>query len=315
MHIDFVTLKLFIAACEETSIARAAEREGIAASALSKRLSDLEASLKVVLFHRNRKGLEPTASAQTLLRHARVVMSDLTQMVAEVGEHRHGLRGTVRIHSNVWAILQYLPNDLASFMALHPLVRVEVEESISPATIKAVEESLTDIGIIGSNLPAPGLGVAHYRTDRLVAVVPRGHALSHRGSLRIADMVPYQLIGSKQGSSLDDLVQHAMAQLDQPPKLRIRVTGFEAACRMVEANLGLALVPRWCADQYALEMNVVPLTLDEPWAERSLNLCFAANSRRSPLIDVLVEHLRAPPRRAIAVGDGKLANDGDSFVN
>jgi DNA-binding transcriptional LysR family regulator len=127
-------------------------------------------------------------------------------------------------------------------------------------------------------------------------------------------MVPYQLIGSKQGSSLDGLVQHAMTQLEHPPKLRMRVTGFESACRMVEAKLGLALVPRWCADRYALEMDVVPVALDEPWAERSMNLCFAPDGIRPPLIDALIAHLRSPFRPGIAIGDGTLPKDVDAFV-
>src|SRR5208282_385628 len=163
MNIDLVTLRLFIAVCEETSIAKAAEREGIAASALSKRMSDLEASLKLSLFHRHRKGLQPTEAAHALLQHARTLMRDIAQMETEIGEHQRGLKGTIRIQANVWAILQYLPGDLSSFLEEHPMVRVEVEESISSATVQAVESHAADIGIIGSNVPAPGLQVLPYR--------------------------------------------------------------------------------------------------------------------------------------------------------
>ena len=62
MRFDLFTLQLLLTVCEEKSIARAADRENIAASAVSKRISDLETRLRMSLFHRTSKGLEPTAA-------------------------------------------------------------------------------------------------------------------------------------------------------------------------------------------------------------------------------------------------------------
>ncbi|MCO5091849.1 LysR family transcriptional regulator [Bosea sp. (in: a-proteobacteria)] len=293
MNFNLRTLRLFISACEENSIAKAAEREGIAASALSKRLSDFEATTNVVLFKRTHKGLEPTAAALTMLHLARAVMRDLAQLEAEVSEHRAGIKGTVRIHSNVWAILQYLPEDLASFLACHPLVRLQVEESTTPESIKAVRENICDIGIIGSNVPAPALRIVPYYKDRLVAVVPRDHVLTQRAEVKLADMLPFHLIGSKQGSSLDEIVQRAIAELNATPALRLRVTGFETVCRMVESRLGVGFVPLSCAARYVAAMNIATIRLDESWAERGLSLCFAQEDELTPAARVLVKHLSA----------------------
>ena len=63
MRFDLLSLELFVAVCEEQSIAKAADRKNIAASAVSKRISDLEARLKTPLFVRSSKGLELTAAA------------------------------------------------------------------------------------------------------------------------------------------------------------------------------------------------------------------------------------------------------------
>ncbi|MFC6309126.1 helix-turn-helix domain-containing protein, partial [Paraburkholderia dipogonis] len=57
-QIDQVTLRLFIAVCEEGTIARAAEREFIAPSAVSKRLADLEALVDVALLSRSQRGTD-----------------------------------------------------------------------------------------------------------------------------------------------------------------------------------------------------------------------------------------------------------------
>ena len=291
MRIDLRTMKLFIAIYEEQSIAKAAEREHIAPSALSKRLSDLEEELRVVLFHRTRNGLEPTPVAYALLHHARLVMRDVAQMESELADYAKGLKGHIRIYSNIWAIIQYLPEDLASFLELHPLVRVDLEESISPAIIQAVAENAADIGILASNVVAPGLQTRPYRRDPLVAVMPPGHDLSARKSVRFAEMLGYDLVGGKRGSAIDSLVNRAAAELGQTIRRRINVSGFETVCRMAEANLGIGLVPAQSAERYLSAMRIVAVPLDEPWAMRQLNLCFAASQTLPPATRQLVEHL------------------------
>ena len=62
-RIDLTSLQLFVAVCELGSIGRAAEREFIAASAVSKRLSDLEATLETPLLYRHTRGVKLTPSA------------------------------------------------------------------------------------------------------------------------------------------------------------------------------------------------------------------------------------------------------------
>src|SRR5258707_12264339 len=93
---DLLSLKLFVAVCESKSISRAAAREHIGASAVSKRISDLEGPVKAPLFHRTTKGLDPTASAQALLRHARSAIGDLQRLESELPEHATRPSGRVR---------------------------------------------------------------------------------------------------------------------------------------------------------------------------------------------------------------------------
>ncbi|WP_137390955.1 helix-turn-helix domain-containing protein [Rhodoligotrophos defluvii] len=66
-RLDLVTLRLFVAIVEEGSISRAADRENIAASAVSKRIGDLEQALRVELLQRHRQGTSPTPAGQALI--------------------------------------------------------------------------------------------------------------------------------------------------------------------------------------------------------------------------------------------------------
>src|SRR5512140_135073 len=97
-RIDLTSLQLFVAVCELGSIGKAAEREFIAASAVSKRLSDLEATLDTALLYRHTRGVDLTPAGESLLHHARSVLFSLEKMQGELSEYAEGVRGHVRVH-------------------------------------------------------------------------------------------------------------------------------------------------------------------------------------------------------------------------
>lgn len=298
MHFDLLSLDLFVAVCEEQSIAKAAERKNIAASAVSKRISDLEARLQTPLFVRSSKGLELTSAAYAVLHHARLVMRDVKQMESELVHHAKGMRGRIRIYASVSTIIQHLPCELRQFLALHPEVHVDLREGTSQEAVKAVVENNADIGVFGGVAPREGLIVIPYRTDRLVALVHKDHPLSGRTSATFAEIAEYDLIGPAKGSFLDSLVLRAASELIRPLKMPICVNGFETVRSMVEAQLGVGLVPEKCAENYVAGGNLAALALDEPWAERQWNLCIQEGQTMPPPVRLLLDHLRNGEARA-----------------
>src|SRR5206468_12976012 len=90
-YFDPVTLRMFIAVCEERNIARAAERENIVASAISKRVAALEESVGVALLKRGRRGIEPTVAGEALLRQARDILGTMDRLHAELRELGRGV--------------------------------------------------------------------------------------------------------------------------------------------------------------------------------------------------------------------------------
>lgn len=306
MRVDLLSLKLFVAVCEHRSIARAADAEHIAASAVSKRISDLEEMLKAPLFHRTPKALEPTPSALALLRHARNVMRDLKEMENELLGHAKGVFGQVRVRASVSTIVQHLPEDLAPFVAKHPGIRIDLEEGTSRSIVKAVEENAADLGIFGGCVPAPGLTVLPYRSDRLVVIAGKEHPLAGRSSVRFSEVIGHDLIGPQLGSFLDTLLQDAAGELDTPLGFRVRVSGFETVASMVEAGLGVGLVSEHCARNRAPAGRLVPIHLDEEWAIRRWKLCVRDVPSLPSSVRLLVQHLSpaaaAPKSRALQQG-------------
>ena len=155
-RLDLTSLQLFVAVCELGSIGKAAEREFIAASAVSKRLADLETAVDTQLLYRHSRGVTLTPAGESLLHHARAVLFGLEKMQGELSEYAKGVRGHVRVHANISAIVQFLPEDLGAFARAQPEVKIDLEEHLSHQVIHAVREGAADIGIC--HAPAEGHG-------------------------------------------------------------------------------------------------------------------------------------------------------------
>jgi DNA-binding transcriptional LysR family regulator len=293
--IDLLTLQLFVAIVEEQSIARAAERKNIAASAVSRRISDIEELFQVELLHRHSKGIEPTPAGFALLEHARIILGNMAQLETELSGYRQGKRGHIRICANKSAILESLAGELSSFLEQHPLVHIDLEEQISPAIVQAVLENRADIGIFGGNIPALELEVLPYRSDRLVVLMTRGHPLAQRSNVRFIDLIEHDFVSLEKGSSIETLCMKAAAELGKRLKLRIRVSSFDALFRLVDAEMGLGIVPlEITRDRYGLEKFVI-VPLEEPWARRDLVMGVRDAKCLPPVTRLLVDHLRNSP--------------------
>lgn len=293
MKLDPVSLRLFVAVMEESTIAAAAAREHIAASAVSRRLADLEDALRVPLFTRSNKGTEPTAAAYALLNLARGVLNDLDGIASQMRDYGAGVRGHVRVVANISAITQFLPAQLQSFMALHPQVDVRLQEQISTAIAQSVAENAADVGILNQGQYGERVVQLPYRTDELVLVVPTSHPLARRKSARLADALPYDFVGAHPGSAINNQLTRAASEAGLPLRLRMQVTSYDALCLMVAAGLGVGVMPRGSAALYKGSQPIRVVTLNEPWAHRQLVLCVRSEESLSSVARLLVDHLRA----------------------
>ena len=298
-RIDLISLQLFVAVCEAGSIGKAAVREFIAASAVSKRLADLEAALGTPLLYRHARGVDLTPAGQSLLHHARNVLYGLEKMQSELGEYADGVRGHVRVHASISAIVQFLPDDLGSFVRAHPQVKIDLEEHLSGEVVRAVQEGAADLGICNASALRAGVGSAlqslPYRHDDLVLVVPAANALSAQAAINFVDSLDYDHVGLHAGSSIALAMHQAAALAGRAIRLRIRVTGLDAMCRMIDNGLGVGVMPARAFDLMRAAGALHAVRLTDDWARRDIRL-IARDFKTLPVTArALVDHLQAEP--------------------
>lgn len=294
MKLDPITLRLFVAVMEESAIARAAAREHIAPSAASRRLAELEEQLQVELFTRSNRGSTPTAAAFALLNMARGVLNEMDGIATQMRDYaqggEQGLRGHVRVMANISSITQFLPAQLQSFMSQHPHVDVRLQERVSTDIARAVADNEADIGLLNRGSYGSRITLRPYRRDRLAVVVPQCHPLARRRRLKLE----HDLIGMHADSALNHLITRSAADQGLQPRLRMKVTGYDALCLMVAAGLGLGILPEGSARIYMGTLPLHCIRLDESWADRQLMLCVRSQDFLSPVAQLLAEHLCQP---------------------
>ncbi|HEY5809727.1 MAG TPA: LysR family transcriptional regulator, partial [Povalibacter sp.] len=272
LRFDLRDLQLFVAVADAGSIARAAERSHTVASAVSKRISDLEESFGSALIVRGAKGVELTAAGHALLVRARALLHQAQQLDDEMRRHASGARGYVRVFANISAIVEFLPGTLAAFAAQHPDIHVHLEEHVSSAIAVAVADNSADFGIV-SELPViDGLDTVPFRNDELVLVMKPDHPLAKRAPIAFAETAELPFVGLHSGSSLHNLLSRAAADLGVTLNWRIQVTSFDAACAMVAAGLGISIMPRAATTAYIRSLSLTAIPLSDSWAQRQLFL-------------------------------------------
>jgi DNA-binding transcriptional LysR family regulator len=297
-RLDLTSLQLFVAVCELGSIGKAAEREFIAASAVSKRLADLETAVDTQLLYRHSRGVTLTPAGESLLHHARAVLFGLEKMQGELSEYAKGVRGHVRVHANISAIVQFLPEDLGAFARAQPEVKIDLEEHLSHQVIHAIREGAADIGICHAPADSTGddaLPSRPYRQDHLVLVVPQAHVLRSDDAIDFEAALDYDIIGLHHHSSIGMAMQRAAALQSKTLKLRMQVTGLDAMCRMIDNGLGIGVLPD---KAFALMQGVGHLraiALRDDWAHRELRIVARDFDSLPVTTRLLVEHLAPPP--------------------
>ncbi|HEY5790243.1 MAG TPA: LysR family transcriptional regulator [Gammaproteobacteria bacterium] len=291
MRLDLFDLQLFTAVAETGSITAGARRQHLALAAASTRLQRLEERLGVALLQRENRGVRLTAAGQALQSHALEVIRRVNRLQEEVSGFSVGLHGHLRILANTTALAGTLPLALGAFLAEMPRVTVELEERLSHEIVRAVKERRADLGIVAGDVPAAGLRLQPYRSDSLVAVVPAGHPLARRRRVAFEELLDSDFVALDESSAISSFLDQAARRSGRTLGVRVRLRSFEGVCRMVEASVGVAVVPGNVARNHARALNLPVLALEDAWAERRLQLCTPAGEGLSPLLQRLVERL------------------------
>lgn len=293
LHFDLVDLRLMVRIAEANSLTKGAKASHISLPAASSRIKSLEESIGTKLLNRTSKGVTLTPPGQAFVHHARMVLGQIQHLRGDLQEYARGVKGHLRVFANTTALGEYLPPVLRRYLLSHPDVNIDLQERLSHDIIRAVTDGQTDIGIVAGLVRTENLETIPYRSDRLALVVPLSHMLAHKEAVDFAETLEFDHVGLQESSALQAFLRQVCDQLHRPLKQRIQVGNFEAACRMVEANVGVAILPESVAHRHAQTMGIATVPLSDLWAFRSMQICVRSLATlpmfARELVDLLVQ--------------------------
>jgi len=267
---DLHQIMAFEAVVAHRSFTRAAEALCLTQPAVTRQIASLERELKTRLFDRLGKSVELTATGETLHRYAAEILRLASEAQTAVADVVTGSAGRLSVGANSTTATYLLPPLLRRFRALHPGVELVVHTGISAQVAEMVVANEVDIGVVTGYIPRKGLldiPITDYTT---VAVVFPGHPLTNTGApVRAEDLAGCPLILMEEGTNLRRYVDRLLSAAGLEERVTMELDNVEAIKKMIEARLGISLLPLISVESEVASGRLVALPLiDVPNAHR-----------------------------------------------
>lgn len=277
--IELRLLRYFIAVAETEHVGRAAARLHISQSPLSRQIRQLEDLVGVRLFDRERRRIRITPAGRWLLGHARELVARSDALVHDARAMRDGDAGQIALGFVGAALASgILPRVLRRLRRERPGVRLVLRQLASNVQLAQLRAGELDLALIHGHPRAPDLALRSVFEQSYVLAVPRTGPLARgviRGAIRAArlDRQPWILVAP--GDDERDRWAAAWGAAGFTPEVTVRVVEWASALALVDAGVGLALIPR----SYAASPPRGVAIRELPWLKLTSRLSLAV--RRS----------------------------------
>ncbi|HEX4579994.1 MAG TPA: LysR family transcriptional regulator, partial [Candidatus Dormibacteraeota bacterium] len=243
-RINADTLRTFIEVARVEHLGRASEALGADPSTVSRKIARLEQEIGVPLFERIGRSIRLTQAGKRFVGRAERLLADLREAVADAEGAVSAESGEVRVGFLHTVGARWLPERLARFLRAHPGVRFTLEEGTTAEVASGVLAGDFDLGILGPPpLNTPDLEMVPLFRERVAVVVPIGHRLTGRSSAALTDLADEPLILPRSRSGLRKVIDDAFAAQGLTTKVAYEGDDFSIVQGLVEAGLGITLMP------------------------------------------------------------------------
>lgn len=244
------------------SLRRAADRLNITASALQRRIQDVEEDLGAELFERLPTGMLLTTAGEVFIRWVRSQASDLERTQSQIEDLSGLRRGMVRIACSQALAAFLLPREIARFARTYPLVHFAVTVRDHTEAVAMLREYEADLALVFQPGRYPDFQPLKAVGQRLVAIMAASHPLAGRTTLRLRDCATFPLalldrsFGGRQ--ILDERIATGSTRFD----IRVEANSFEFLRNYVAQTEAITL---------QIELGAMPEMLDSQTVSRPID--------------------------------------------
>src|SRR5262245_6658594 len=266
-------LRVFAAVAAERSFSRAARKLRRTQPAVSQAIRRLEDHAGERLIDRSQRDGTLTDAGTLLLDYATRLLRLAEEAQGAVADLRDVRKGRVLVGANEAGVHAVLPL-LSSFHAKHPEVLVEVRRLPARQMAQEVILRTVDFGVLTFNPPERELQSLLLGHDELVLLVRPDHPLAGRKQVTMEEMGRQTIIAHNDPSPARDRVLRLYEQRHAPLNIRVSLPSLDGIKRAVEMGLGLALLPRRCAQGEISRGQLLAVDVPELRSPREIRLVF-----------------------------------------
>jgi len=261
LNIELRHLEYFQAVAEELNFGRAAERLFISQPGLSRQIKQMEEILEVQLFERTKRRVELTSAGHYLKSEVDYIFNHLELTKTQLKEIASGKIGELRIGFLGSAAHTVLPELLVKISQNFPGIQTTLEELSNAMQVEMLEKDKLDLGFVRlARVPEP-LQMKVVNQDTFSVVLPLGHPLAegkfkHVGQLKEENFI---LFSHDYSSIYFDKIMSICEDQDFSPKITHKSVHALTIFKLVEAGLGVAIVPTSLKDGYDLKVGFIEL--------------------------------------------------------
>ena len=273
---DTKKYEVFAKTVELSSLTAAAQALGLTQSAVSHIIAALEEELQLTLLKRSRTGARLTPEGEKLLPY----MKELLRQEALLYRAAEGLRGlaagVVRIGTFTSVATHWLPGMMKEFQQLHPQVEFRLFNGDYHDVNQWLRQGSVDLAFVALPMEQSCECIV-LGEDRLMAVLPEGHALAKQAVCAVADVAREPFISLLETSDHD--ARRALDKAGLRPNVKFSTKDDYAILAMVRQGLGVSIMPELLLRGQSGGVAVRPL---DPPSSRILALALPAGERTGP---------------------------------
>ena len=269
---DSRQLRYFAAIHEEGSLARAAERQHVAISALSRHLGNLESELGTLLFVREPRGMRPTAAGLRLYEHARNILRAMTAAEHDLRDEGREVAGSVAVGMAYSAVKAIGVALMQSVLADYPKVRLSLTESLSGSTLIHLMASEVDLALVYNPPHDPRLRTRAILQEDMV-LLGRPDIIGGTGPIQFDEVLELPLIILRQGLSARALLDNATLRKRLEEHAQLQMNSVSATAGSLLAGIGCAIGTPFFMKEHLEAETIVARQIVSPELKRTLFMC------------------------------------------
>ena len=283
-------IRAFLKIAETRNFTRAANDLHLSQSALTVQIQQLEESLGVLLFDRNKRGATLTAAGKDVLGPLQRLFNDAQAIVDHAHELSSASTGFVTVAALPTVSAGVLPGLVKSFAEDHPGIRIQIWDIIAERVREAVLKRQVDFGIGTRHGRDADLRAIPLFRDRLVVFMPAAHTLAKRSSVTLKDAAAFDLILPNRESSVRENVEAIAHRERLALQTRYETNYMPTALALVRVGLGIAILPESAAGAEAAGFARVPM--NDRFSSRQIELLQRRDFVLSPAAESFVHYLQ-----------------------